>query len=127
LEPNAITSAVIEAAMTVHGELGPGLLESAYEACLAYELMCRKLTIQRQVPLPIEYRGVALDVAYRVDLLVEDQVVVEIKAVDRIAPIHVAQLLSYLKLGGRKLGLVLNFNTPHMRDGIRRVVNGLST
>ena len=125
MEPNAIARAVVDAAIAVHTELGPGLLESAYEACLAYELTSRKLAVQRQVPVPLRYREILLDIGYRIDLLVEDRLVVEIKAVERIAPIHVAQVLTYLKLRNRQLGLVLNFNTAHMRNGIRRVVSGL--
>ncbi|HEX2829841.1 MAG TPA: GxxExxY protein [Burkholderiales bacterium] len=126
MEPNLIARAVIDAAMAVHSELGPGLLESAYESCLAYELASRKIFVQRQVTVPVRYRNHTLDVGYRIDLLVDAQLIVEIKAVERIAPIHVAQVLTYLKLAKRPLGLLLNFNMPHLRDGIRRVVNGLS-
>jgi GxxExxY protein len=126
MEPNHIARAVIDAAMAVHSELGPGLLESVYESCLAYELASRKLRVQRQVPVAVRYRDQVLDVGYRIDLLVDAQLIVEIKAVERIAPIHVAQVLTYLKLANRRLGLVLNFNMPHLRDGIRRLVNGLS-
>ena len=126
MDPNAVARAVIDAAMLVHTELGPGLLESAYESCLAYELISRELLVERQVPVAVSYRQIILDIGYRVDLLVEKQLVVEIKAVERIAPIHVAQVLTYLKLGRRPLGLVLNFNTSHLREGIRRIVNGLA-
>jgi GxxExxY protein len=125
LELNAITREVIDSAMAVHAEVGPGLLESAYETCLAHELMLRQLCVRRQVSFPVTYRGVVLDIGYRIDLLVEDEVIVELKSVEKIAAIHVAQLLTYLKLGKRRVGLILNFNTPHMRSGIRRVVNGL--
>ncbi len=116
---------IIGAAMRVHSALGPGLLENAYEACLVYELEKRGLSVKRQVPMPVTYEGVALDVGYRLDLLVADAVVIELKAVEKVLPLHGAQLLSYLRLGGYKLGFLLNFNVPHMRDGIKRVVNGL--
>jgi GxxExxY protein len=100
-------------------------LESAYEACLAYELRNEGLTVLTQVPLPLIYKEVRLDAGYRLDLLVEDMVVVEIKAVDALAAIHQAQVISYLRLSGKKLGILINFNSLHLRDGIRRVVNGL--
>ncbi len=121
---NKITEAVIGAAIAVHRELGPGLLESTYEACLAYELADRGLAVERQKEVPVVYRGVHLDCGYRMDLLVEKEVVVELKAVERIEPIHEAQVLSYLKLSGRKLGLLINFNVQVLADGIRRLVNG---
>jgi GxxExxY protein len=124
LSANAISHAVITAAMTVHTELGPGLLESTYSACLRYELNetgCRCLA---QVGLPVVYRGVKLDLGYRMDLLVEDLVIVEIKSVDAISPVHQAQLLSYLKLSGKSLGLLINFNVVHLKDGIKRFVSG---
>jgi GxxExxY protein len=116
---------ILSSAMRVHSSLGCGLLESAYEACLAHEIRKQGLQIERQVTLPIRYDGVELDAGYRLDLLVDNCVVVELKAVEKIAPIHLAQLLSYLKLGRYKLGYILNFNVLHMRDGIKRVVNGL--
>lgn len=122
---NRITEAVIGAAMAVHRELGPGLLESTYEACLAYELIERGLAVERQKELPVMYRGVKLDCGYRIDLLVEGAVVVELKAVERLEPIHEAQLLSYLKLSGCKVGLLINFNVRVLTHGIRRLVNGL--
>jgi GxxExxY protein len=122
---NRITDGIIGAAIAVHRELGPGLLESAYEACLAYELVQRGMAIERQKELPVVYRGVRLDCGYRMDLLVRDQVVVEIKAVDRLEPIHTAQLLSYLKLSGRKVGLLINFNQKMLKNGVKRVVHGL--
>jgi GxxExxY protein len=100
-------------------------LESAYEACLAYELRNEGLTVLTQVPLPLIYKEVRLDAGYRLDLLVEDKVVVEIKAIDALAAIHQAQVISYLRLSGKKLGVLINFNSLHLRDGIRRVVNGL--
>ena len=122
---NSITEAVIGAAMAVHRELGPGLLESTYEACLAFEPGQRGLRVERQKALPVRYRGVNLDCGYRIDLLVEDHVVVELKVVERLEPVHEAQLLSYLKLSGSPVGLLLNFNTTKLRNGIRRLVNNL--
>ena len=123
MELNEITRVVIDAAMGVHKELGPGLLESAYESCLAYELVCRGVQIQRQLAVPVKYRDVVLDIGYRIDLLVEDEIIVEIKSVQTIAPIHLAQVLSYLRLRDSQIGLLLNFNTINLRNGIRRVVN----
>ncbi|MGA2958110.1 MAG: GxxExxY protein [Thermodesulfobacteriota bacterium] len=120
---NDITEAVIGAAIVVHKELGPGLLESAYEACLAYELAEKGLKIERQKGLPLRYRGVLLDCGYRLDLLVESQVVVKVKAVEKIELIHEAQLLSYLKLSKCQLGLLINFNVEVLKNGIRRLVN----
>lgn len=118
-----ITESIIGAAIEVHRALGPGLLESAYEACLAFELAERSLKIEQQKPLPVIYREVKLDCGYRLDILVENAVVVEIKVVDRLAPIHKAQLLSYLRLSGCKVGLLVNFNVKVLKDGIVRVVN----
>ncbi|MEA2033038.1 MAG: GxxExxY protein [Euryarchaeota archaeon] len=120
---NRITEGVIGAAIEVHRDMGPGLLESAYETCLAFELVERGLKVEQQKPLPVVYREVKLDCGYRLDLLVEEAVIVEIKAVDRLAPIHKAQLLSYLRLSGCKVGLLINFNVKVLKDGIRRVVN----
>ncbi len=120
---NELMEAIIGAAMTVHSELGPGLLESAYEACLEFELSRQGLHVKRQKPLPIVYQDVELDAGYRVDLLVEGRVIVEIKAVEVLAPIHEAQLLSYLKLSGCHVGLLLNFNVIWLKDGIRRMIN----
>jgi GxxExxY protein len=122
-EINQITEKIIGAAIEVHRELGPGLLESAYETCLSFELAERGLTIERQKPLPIVYKGTRLDAGYRLDLLVEDQVIVEIKAVDELAPIHQAQVLSYLKLSGCSVGLMINFNVQVLKNGIKRVIN----
>lgn len=122
---NQISGMILDAAIAVHTALGPGLLESAYQACLAYELTSRRLKIQAQVPLPIKYRGVLVDAAYRIDLLVEDLVVVELKAIERLLPIHEAQLLSYLKLSGKSLGLLINFHVLRLKDGYKRIVNGL--
>jgi GxxExxY protein len=124
-ELNKITEIIIGAAMAVHRELGPGLLESAYEACLAYELPDRGLSVERQKALPVRYRGVNVDCGYRIDLLVEGKVIVELKAVERLEAIHKAQLISYLKLSGCKVGLLINFNVKVLKDGIRRLVNEL--
>jgi GxxExxY protein len=120
-----IGHALIGAAIKVHSALGPGLLESAYEACLVYELEKLRLRARKQVCIPIRYEELALDNGYRVDLLVEDCVVVELKAIEHVLPVHRGQLLSYLRLGGFKLGYLLNFNVLLMRDGITRLVNGL--
>lgn len=125
MDEDGIGKLIIPAAMQVHTALGAGLLESAYEACLAYELAKHGLMVERQVSMPVVYESVRLDVGYRIDLLLERKVVVEIKAVDRVIPAHLAQILTYLKLGGYKLGFLFNFNVAHMRDGIKRVVNGL--
>ena len=123
-ELNQITDAIIGAAIEVHRELGPGLLESAYEACLAFELTQRRLRVEQQKSLPVAFKGVKLDCGYRLDLLVESAVIVEIKSVDRLLPIHEAQLLSYLKLSGLNVGLLLNFNVTLLKHGIRRLVHG---
>ena len=123
MEINEITGEIIDAAMKVHTTLGPGLLESAYQACLAYELRKRGLTVDVQLELPIEYDEVRLDVGYRIDLLVEGLVIVELKAVSEIQPIHEAQLLSYLKLSKKKIGLLINFHVLRLKDGIKRLAN----
>ena len=120
MEINQITGEVIGAAIEVHKHLGPGLLESAYETCLSHELDLRSITYQRQKPLPVSYKGISLESSYSVDLLIRELVVVEIKAVDLILPIHEAQLLTYLRLGGWKAGLLINFNVPVLKQGIRR-------
>ena len=125
MEINQFTGAIIGAAIEVHRALGPGLLESAYEECLCRELTLRGIPFERQRPLPVEYKGLRLDCGYRLDLLVADMVVVEIKAVEHVLPIHDAQLLTYLKLGGWKVGLLINFNVPVLKQGIRRRVLGL--
>ena len=122
---NEITQGIIGAAIEVHRALGPGLLESAYEECLCRELTIRRIPFERQRRLPVEYKGLSLDCGYRLDLLVESKVVVEIKTVETILPIHKAQLLTYLKLGGWRLGLLMNFNVPVLKQGIRRVALGL--
>lgn len=124
-ELNRITETIIGAAMAVHRELGHGLLESAYEACLVYELAEHRTAVEQQKALPVKYRGVKLDCGYRIDLLVEGKVIVELKAVERLEPIHEAQLLSYLKLSGCKVGLLINFNVKVLKSGIRRLVLGL--
>ncbi len=123
MDLNEISGQIIDAAMKVHSALGAGLLESAYEACLLYELHKRGLQAVSQVQLPVVYETVKIDVGYRIDILVEDAVIVELKSVAEIIPIHRAQLLSYLKLGKKKLGLLLNFNVVHLKDGITRMVN----
>lgn len=115
---------MLDAAFRVHTALGPGLLESAYEACLAHELANAGLQVRTQVPLPLEYEELRLEVGYRIDMLVEDVVVVEIKSVDTIMAIHHAQILSYLKLSDRSLGLLINFNVVHLKSGIKRFVRG---
>ena len=120
---NHITDQVIGAAIEVHRALGPGLLESAYEACLAFELAQRGVKVEPQKPLPVVYKEVHLDCGYRLDLLVANAVIVEIKAVESLAPIHQAQLLSYLRLSGCKVGLLINFNVKILKDGLRRLVN----
>jgi GxxExxY protein len=117
----SLTGKIIGAAIDVHRALGPGLLESAYEACLVYELRLRELKVEQQKPLPIFYKDVMLDCGYRLDLVVEDQVIVEIKSVGELAPIHEAQLLSYLKLSDYKIGLLINFNVKILKEGIRRL------
>src|SRR5260370_18957804 len=116
---------LIGAAIKVHSTVGPGLLESAYEACLLYELENQRLRVRKQVVVPIRYENLTIDNGYRIDLLVEDCVVAELKVLPAILPVHRAQLLSYLRLGGFKLGFLLNFHVAHMRDGIVRLVNGL--
>jgi GxxExxY protein len=122
---NEISQGIIGAAIEVHRTLGPGLLESAYEPCLSHEFSLRQIPFERQKPLPIDYQGVRLDCGYRLDFLVAETVVVEVKAIEALLPIHQAQLLSYLKLGGWKLGLLINFHVPLLREGIKRVVLGL--
>ena len=122
---NELTKEIIGAAIEVHRVLGPGLLESAYEQCLCRELTLRKIPFERQVSLPVEFKGLRLDCGYRIDLLVARRVVLEIKAIESLLPIHEAQLLTYLKLGGWKVGLLINFNVTVLKDGIRRRVFNL--
>jgi GxxExxY protein len=121
---NAITRRIISAAMKVHTALGPGLLESAYHACLLHELRKQGLSTRSQVGLPVIYEGEKIDVGYRIDLIVEDSVIVEIKCIDAINPVHKSQLLSYMRLSGRQVGLLINFHVEHLKDGIRRMVDG---
>jgi len=121
---NRITGAVITAAMKVHSQLGPGLLESAYEACLAHELRKQGFAVAQQVGLPVIYDGERIELGYRIDLIVEDRVIVEVKCVEAINPVHQAQLLSYIRLSGRNVGLLINFHVAHLRDGIQRMVAG---
>ncbi len=121
---NQTTEAIIGAAIEVHKYLGPGLLESAYEECLCHELNLRNIIFQRQVSLPVVYKGTKLDCGYRIDLLVKDEVVVELKAVDGILPIYEAQTLTYMRLGSWKVGLIINFNVPIVVKGIKRLVLG---
>src|ERR1700689_1846405 len=123
MELNEISGQIIDAAMKVHTALGPGLLESAYEKCLAYELRTRGMRIDVQLDLPLRYGNVVIEAGYRIDLLVENTARVEWKAVEAIPPIHEAQLLSYLRLSGKKLGLLINFNVVHLKNGIKRMVH----
>jgi GxxExxY protein len=125
MSENEIGETLLGCAFRVHSALGPGLLESAYEVCMLHELEQAGLDAKRQVPFPVTYGLVELDAGYRIDLLIEDVVIVEVKSVEKLLPIHTAQLLSYLKLSNRKLGYLLNFNTVQLRNGIKRVVNGL--
>ena len=125
MSENEIAKIVVDAAFKVHTSLGPGLLESVYEAVLTYELTKRGLSVARQVPLPVIYEGVRLVEGYRIDLLVEGLVVVEIKSIEVVAPVHKKQVLTYLRLSGRKLGLLINFGEAYIKDGITRLVNGL--
>jgi len=120
---NQITEAIIGAAIEVHRALGPGLLESAYEACLVSELEHRGLKVEQQKAVPVVYRNVKLDCGYRLDLLVEEQVIVEVKAAESLLPVHQAQLLSYLKLSGLQTGLLINFHVKLLKDGIQRLSN----
>ena len=122
---NDLTEKIVGAAIEVHRELGPGLLESTYEACMLFELAERGLRVERQKALPVVYRHVRIDCGYRIDLLVDDLVIVELKAVAELQPIHEAQLLSYLKLSGRHVGLLINFNVKLLKSGLRRLVNNL--
>jgi GxxExxY protein len=120
---NELTGEVIGAAIEVHKTLGPGLLESAYEECLCRELELRTIPFERQKELPIEYKGVKLDCGYRLDVVVADKLLLELKACENLEPIHEAQLLTYLKLTGIKIGLLINFHLPSLKDGIKRIAN----
>jgi GxxExxY protein len=123
MDINQLSNKIIGAAIEVHKTLGPGLLESTYEECLYHELDLRGLSYERQKPLPVYYKGKKLDCGYRLDIVVNEGIILELKSCESIEPIHKAQLLTYLKLSGLKLGLILNFNTPMMKDGIVRIVN----
>ena len=125
MDINKLSGQIIGAAIEVHTNLGPGLLESAYEECLCHELLLRKLSYERQKPLPLSYKGINLDCGYRLDVVVENAIILELKACEQIEPIHKAQLLTYLKLSDLKLGLLLNFHVPVMKDGVVRLVNQL--
>ena len=118
-----VTRKIIGAAINVHRALGPGLLEGTYEACLAYELVQLGLKVERQKELPVHYRGVIIDCGYRLDLLVEDEVVIEVKAVEQLLPVHQAQVMSYLRMSGFRVGLLLNFNVRVLKQGLKRIVN----
>ena len=122
MDINDLTGQIIGAAIEVHKALGPGLLESVYEECLCHEFGLRQMHYKRQQALPVEYKGVKLDCGYRIDLLVEDLVILELKSIDSLQPIHDAQLLTYLKLTGHKVGLLINFNVPILKQGIRRLI-----
>ena len=125
MDINDVSGQVVDAAIKVHCALGPGLLEGVYQTCLNHELRKRGLGVLAQLPLPIVYDGVRIDLGYRIDLLVEGAVVVELKVVAKVLPIHEAQLLSYLKLSGHRVGLLINFHVVHLKDGIKRMVNNL--
>jgi len=122
MQHDPLTHEIIGAALEVHQLLGPGLLESAYEECLAHELSIRKLEFRRQVPVPVVYKGVKLECGYRIDILVAGSVVLELKSIEAIAPVHEATLLTYLRLSGNTLGLIINFKVPILKEGIRRFV-----
>lgn len=122
---NDISFKIIGCAMELHRKVGPGLLESAYENALAYELKSAGLTVQQQLPMPFVYKEIKMDVGYRIDLLVENRVIVEVKSLENLAPVHFSQLLTYLKLADKRLGLLINFNTKVVKDGIHRLVNDL--
>lgn len=123
VEINQITGSIVDAAMKVHTTLGPSLLESVYEKCLKHELVKQGFEVESQMWLPVVYDGIPMEGGYKIDLIVENRVLVELKVVEHILPIHKAQLLSYLKLSNKTVGLLINFNVVHLRDGIRRVVN----
>lgn len=125
MEENRIGSIVVDSAITVHRELGPGLLESVYESALAFELGCRGLHVERQVVIPIRYRSLEFDEGFRADIIVSDLVILELKSVQKLIPVHHKQLQTYLRLAGRRLGFLLNFGDVLMKDGIVRTVNGL--
>lgn len=125
MNEDEISSIVVDSAIEVHRELGPGLLESVYQNCLIHELGVRNIPLSEEVPIAAGYKGLVFETAYRLDLLVADKVIVELKVVETLLPVHKAQLLSYLRLAHKKLGLLINFNVPMLKDGIKRVVNNL--
>jgi GxxExxY protein len=125
MQINTISGQVVDSAMRVHSALGPGLLEHAYQVCLAHDLTARGLRVRREVDMPVIYNGVRVDLAYRIDLLVEESVVVEVKAIAKLLPVHEAQLLSLLRLSDHRVGLLINFHVPRLKDGIIRRVNAL--
>ncbi len=122
MKQNEITSQVLKAAYTVHTNLGPGLLESAYEACLYYELLAAGLMVERQLPMPLIYKEIKMDTGYRIDILVEKSIVIEVKAIDAFTDVHLAQMITYLKLSKCKVGLLINFHVSSLKNGIKRVV-----
>jgi GxxExxY protein len=121
VEDDRVATAIVDSSFAVHKELGPGLLEHVYETCLAYELRSRGFVVESQVLVPVRYQGIKLDAGLRLDLLVNDSVIVELKAVEDLASVHTAQVLTYLKLTGKRIGLLINFNVPLIRNGIRRI------
>ncbi len=121
---NILTDAILNSAIEVHKTLGPGLLESAYEACLVYELRSRGLLVEQQKPLPVIYKGVQLECGYRIDIVVNQLVLIELKTVESLVPVHYAQVLAYLKLTGIKVGLLINFNVKLLKNGVHRLING---
>lgn len=123
LQINEITELIIRCAITVHTELGPGLLESAYQECLFYELITEGLKVEKEKALPLVYKEIKMESGYRIDLLVENKVIIEIKSVEQLTDVHVAQVLTYLKLSNNKIGLLINFNTYRVKDGLRRLIN----
>lgn len=125
MNENELSKIIVQSALKVHKALGPGLLESSYEECMFYELKKKELKVEKQKPLPLVYEDVKLEIGYRVDLLVENKVIIEIKSVEALNDVHLAQVLTYLKLSGCKLGLLINFNVALIKNGIRRVVNNL--
>jgi GxxExxY protein len=124
MHTNQVTQQIIGGAIDIHRELGPGLLESTYQGCLVYELLQRGLAVEREKAIRVKYKDVRIDCGYRIDLLVQNVVVVELKAVEKLEPIHAAQMLTYLKLSGYRVGLLINFNVPVLREGLRRFVHG---
>lgn len=122
---NRIATDVLNCAFEIHKTLGPGLLESVYEQCLAYEIALKGWSVEMQVPVPMNYKGICFEAGFRMDILVEDKVVIEIKAIENLAPVHFAQTLTYLKMSDKKLALLINFNTKLLKDGIHRIVNNL--